>query len=286
MTDRPASVPRVDLHLHTTASDGRCTPSELVERVRAAGITVMAVTDHDTTDGVRDAQARGAELGVAVVPGIEITAVEEGRDVHMLAYFVDADDPALAAFLRQQRLSRVTRVQAIGARLAELGMPVDLGAVIAEAQLHAHRSIGRPQVARAMIAKGYVADMRQAFDRWLGQDAPAFVPRAGVAPEEVVAVVHRAGGLVSLAHPGRTRIDHRIAALRDAGLDALEVYHSDHDASDVARYHEMALALGLLASGGSDYHGDPSHGVMPGVATLPAPEWERLSAARHRHAVR
>jgi predicted metal-dependent phosphoesterase TrpH len=136
-----------------------------------------------------------------------------------------------------------------------------------------------------MVAAGYVASTREAFDRWLGRDQPAFVPRSGPSPEAVIATIHRAGGLASLAHPGRTLIDARIPALRDAGLDALEAYHSDHDAAAADRYRRMADGLGLLITGGSDYHGDPSHGVSIGGSTLPPEAWQRLHAARHRHAV-
>ena len=279
-----SAAPVIDLHLHTTASDGRYAPADVVACAHAGGVTVIAITDHDTTAGVREAQRRGRQLGMTVVAGIEITAVEHGRDVHMLGYFMDPDDAELVGFLRRQRLSRVERVEAIGARLAALGLPVDLGALLKDARRDAARSVGRPQVARAMIAAGHVAGTREAFDKWLGQDRPAFVPRTGIPPEEVIAVVHRAGGLVSLAHPGRTQIDARLEALHDAGLDAIEVYHSDHDAVAVARYQQIAADLGLLASGGSDFHGDPAHGVTPGTATLPPEEWERLNAARGQHA--
>jgi predicted metal-dependent phosphoesterase TrpH len=164
-------------------------------------------------------------------------------------------------------------------------MPVDLSEAFAAAEQHTARAIGRPQVARGMIAAGYVADTREAFDKWLGRDLPAFVPRTGPSPEAVIETIHRAGGLASLAHPGRTQIDPRIAALRDAGLDALEAYHSDHDAAAVDRYHRMAVGLGLLVSGGSDYHGDPAHAVSIGCSTLPPDAWQRLHAARHRHAI-
>jgi 3',5'-nucleoside bisphosphate phosphatase len=278
--------PRIDLHLHTTASDGRSTPAGLVSIASRVGLTVMAVTDHDTVAAVREVQAEGAGAGIEVVPGIEVTAVENGHDVHMLGYFLHPDDAALAGFLARQRETRVTRIEAIGRRLAELGLPVDVAALLAEAGAGGGRSIGRPQVARAMMAAGHVAGVREAFDRWLGRDRPAFVPRTGASPEEVIHILHRAGALVSLAHPGRTRIDGRIPALRDAGLDALEVYHSDHDERLVARYAAMASDLGLLRTGGSDFHGDPVYGVEPGGATLPPREWERLLEARDRHVVR
>jgi hypothetical protein len=191
----------------------------------------------------------------------------------------------LLEFLARQRRTRVERVQAIAAKLAELDMPVDLSGALTAADMHSGRAIGRPQVARAMIDAGYVANTREAFDRWLGPDLPAFVPRSGPPPETVIATIHQAGGLASLAHPGRTLIDARIRELRDAGLDALEAYHSDHDAAAAAGYRRMADDLEMLVTGGSDYHGDPAYGVSIGSATLPAEAWWRLHAARHRHAV-
>jgi len=275
-----------DLHLHTTASDGRCTPRELVERVAAAGVTVMAATDHDTTAGVAEVQACASERGIEAVAGIEITAVEDGRDIHVLGYFIDPAEPRLMNFLKGQRETRVSRVHQIAARLAELGVPIDLEALLDEAQRNPGRSIGRPQVARALQRAGHVSDTKDAFDRFLANDGPAFVSRPGSPPEVVIGMIQSAGGMASLAHPVRTRIDARIPALAAAGLDALEVYHSDHDADAVDRYHRMATELGLLMTGGSDFHGEPAHGLEPGAATLPDAEWQRLSTARRRHAVR
>jgi predicted metal-dependent phosphoesterase TrpH len=274
-----------DLHMHTTASDGRCTPTELVDRVVAAGITVMAVTDHDTTAAVAEVQSHARARGIEAHPGIEITAVEDGRDIHMLGYFLNPAEPRLIEFLRVQRDTRVKRVHVIAARLAELGVPIDLQALLDEAQRSAGRSIGRPQVARALQRAGHVVDTKEAFDRFLSSNGPAFVPRPGSPPDVVIGIIHRAGGLASLAHPGRTRIDSRVPALSLAGLDAIEVYHSDHDKATVERYHRMASELGLLMTGGSDFHGDPTHGIEPGTSTLPAAEWQRLNAARRRHVV-
>ena len=249
----------IDLHLHSTASDGRLTPRELVDLAATAGLRVMAVTDHDTTAAVADVQALARAKGIDAVPGIEITSVMDGRDVHMLAYFIDIADVEFQRFLAAQRVSRVARLEAIGARLAELGMPVKLEAVLALARLQSSLSVGRPQVARAMVAAGHVRDMHQAFDRWLGSDRPAFVPRVGPTPEQVVEIVHAAGGIVSIAHPGRTQIDDRLGPLHEAGLDAIEVYHSDHQPEDVREYRQLAQRLSLLVSGGSDFHGeDPS----------------------------
>lgn len=271
----------IDLHLHTTASDGRLTPRELVDLAVSSGVRVMAVTDHDTTGSVADVQACAREQGIESVPGIEITAVLDGRDVHMLAYFVDIADAGFQRFLTAQRVSRIARLEAIGERLAALGMPVRLDAAIALARLQSSVSVGRPQAARALVAAGHVRDSREAFDRWLGSGRPGFVPRAGSLPEDVIPIVHAAGGLVSIAHPGRTQIDDRLALLRDAGLDAIEVYHPDHDEMATARYAALSVQLGLLATGGSDFH-DPASPLRPGAVTLPWPLWNRLLARRRR----
>jgi 3',5'-nucleoside bisphosphate phosphatase len=264
----------IDLHLHTTASDGRLTPAELVDLAASAGLRVIAVTDHDTTASVADAQALARRQAIEVVPGIEITAVFGGRDVHMLAYFVDIGDAAFQRFLVGQRASRLARLEAIGARLAELGVPVNLEGALGMARLQSNLSVGRPQAARALVAAGHVRDMHEAFDRWLGTGRPGFVPRAGPEPARVIEIVHAVGGLVSLAHPGRTKVDEQIAPLRAAGLDAIEVFHRDHDDVDVAKYTAIARDLDLLVTGGSDFH-DPATS-RPGDVTLSAEAWQRL----------
>jgi predicted metal-dependent phosphoesterase TrpH len=270
----------IDLHLHTTASDGLLTPTELVAYVALSGVQILAVTDHDTTDGFDEAAAEARRRDVRLIAGIEITAVDRGRDVHMLGYFFDRSDAALAQFLATQRVTRVRRILEMAARLEALGMPVDVQPLVSEARSHTSKSIGRPRLARAMIEAGYVGSTREAFERWLGKGCPAFVERDGASPEEVIAIVHRADGLVSLAHPGRTRIDDRISTLREAGLDAIEVYHSDHDQATVTTYLELARQLNCLVTGGSDFHGDPAHGIEPGASRLPDDEWSRLVGER------
>jgi predicted metal-dependent phosphoesterase TrpH len=273
----------VDLHLHTTASDGRSTPRELVDTAAAAGVTVIAATDHDTVAAYADVRREALARGLQAIPGIEITAVEHGRDVHMLGYFLDVDDDGLARFLLRQRTIRSERVLEIAARLAELGMPIDISGVVAVAAIK-RGTVGRPLVADAMIAAGHVRDRSEAFERWLGAGCPAFVPRGGATPEQVIGIVHAAHGLISLAHPGRTKLtDARITELALAGLDALEVYHSDHDAAAIAHYDALAERLRLLRSGGSDFHGDPSHGVVVGGSPLPVEHWARLEAASIGH---
>jgi 3',5'-nucleoside bisphosphate phosphatase len=273
----------IDLHLHTLASDGRSTPSELVDLAAAAGLTAMAVTDHDTTASVADVRQFAEARGIEAVSGIEITAVLNSRDVHMLGYFFDPRHPTLMAFLVEQRKERIDRVEAIVERLAELKMPLNFKAQIEVARRPTGVSLARPHVARAMVAAGYAKTVQAAFDLWLAEGQPAFIERVGPSPADVAAIVHAAGGLLSMAHPGRTRIDEEIPGMVDAGLDALEVFHSDHDAELVARYQAMAAELGLLMTGGTDFHADPASPLRVGTVTLPLPEWERLSAARHRH---
>jgi hypothetical protein len=244
----------------------------------------MAVTDHDTTAAVAHVRDAARAQGIDAVSGIEITAMDEGRDVHILGYFFDPLHEPLGVFLARQRASRIARVEAMGERLASLGVPIDVGAILDRGRREPGRSIGRPQIARAMVEAGHVTAVRDAFDRWLTAGRPGFLPRAGSPSEAVIDIIHQAGGIASLAHPGKTAIDPRIRALKNAGLDAIEAFHSDHDAATVRRYQELARELNLLLTGGSDFHGDPERGQAPGSSTLPDAEWERLRAVRPSHA--
>jgi predicted metal-dependent phosphoesterase TrpH len=246
----------IDLHLHTTASDGRLSPAQLVARVGAAGITTMSVTDHDTVAGLAEVGTEALAIGIRLVPGIEITSVADGRDVHMLGYLFDPDHVGLLTFLEGQRALRVSRVREIGARLAGLGMPIDVETLVTTAATRPGTSVGRPQIARAMVAAGHVTSVQDAFERWLAAGLPGFVPRTGPSPAAVVDVIHAAGGVASMAHPGVTKRDDLIRPLADHGLDAIEVYHSDHQPEDVQEYRSLAQRLGLLVSGGSDFHGE------------------------------
>ena len=239
----------------------------------------MAVTDHDTVAACAEVVQQAHAREIDAISGIEITAVEDGRDVHMLGYFIDTADPGLAEFLSAQRQTRLDRLRGIIGRLNELGVPVVVDVAI-RAATDAGRTVGRPLIADAMIARGYVTSRREAFDVWLGGGRPAFVPRGGARPEQVIDVVHGAGGRISLAHPGRTRLgDDRIRQLVAVGLDAIEVYHSDHDAALVTRYASLADELGILRTGGSDFHGDPASPVTIGSSSLPPEHWDRLRAS-------
>ncbi len=272
----------IDLHTHTTASDGRSSPRELVDRAAAAGVHVLGVTDHDTVAGCAPSSAACAARGIEFVPGIEITAVADGVDVHVLGYFLDADSPRLAAFLATQRRRRIDRIHQIVGRLASLGMPLDADAIVAPAVSDHSKSIGRPYVARALVAAGFVGSVKEAFERWLVPGQPAFVPRLAASPPEVVTEIHAAGGLASMAHPGLTRRDAEIPSYVDAGLDALEVFHAEHDAPTTAKYFALAERLGLAMTGGSDFHGDDAHGAEPGAASLPQDRYDAFKALNDR----
>jgi predicted metal-dependent phosphoesterase TrpH len=271
----------IDLHTHTTASDGRCTPAQLVERAAAAGVTVLGVSDHDTVAACEEVSAACASAGIEFVPGIEITAVAEDADVHVLGYFIERGSPALAAFLDEQRNRRLDRVREMIARLTERGMRLDADRILQPALTDPSRSAGRPWIARALVQAGYVGTANQAFELWLGRGRPAFVARTGVSPEEVFRRIHEAQGIASLAHPILVGHDEWIPGFADARLDALEAYHSDHDEATTARYVELARRHGLAVSGGSDYHGDGHHGAGgPGSVSLPREEYERLLVRR------
>ena len=274
---RVSTASVIDLHLHTTASDGLCEPAVLVDLAWRAGIRTMSVTDHDTVAALSDAERAATASGIAFVPGIEITAVHDGRDVHVLGYFIEREDTALAEFLEQQRADRVRRIGAMADRLAEIGKPVDRDALLARRP--GGWSLGRPLVAQALVKAGHVVDTRQAFDQLIGEGKPAFVPRWGRPPADVIGIINRAGGIASLAHPGLLKRDELIPGMIEAGLTAVEAFHSEHDAATTEHYLAFADRHGILVSGGSDYHGEKERRRAAfGTVGLPPERFERLKA--------
>jgi predicted metal-dependent phosphoesterase TrpH len=269
----------IDLHTHTTASDGRCSPAELVARAAAAGVTVLSVTDHDTVAGCEGVAAACEAARIEFVPGIEITAVRDQADLHMLGYFIDTKSAALRSFLVDQRQQRIDRIRQMIGKLAAFGIRLDADAIVQPAIDDPSRSVGRPWIARALVAAGYVASVNDAFGIWLSRGKPAFVARETAPPEQVIERIHEAGGIASIAHPGLVGRDEWIAPLVEAGLDAIEVYHTDHDKAATKRYRALAERLERAMSGGSDFHGDESHGSpSPGTVSLPREDFDRLAA--------
>ena len=280
----------IDLHTHTTASDGRLSPAALVARASGAGVSVLSVTDHDTVAAVPAVETACRACGMHCVPGIEITAVFEQTDIHVLGYFIDCASSRLRDFLAEQRMQRIDRVRQIVERLAALGVVLDVDAILAPALDDPQQSVGRPWIARALVAAGHAADTNDAFARWLAQGRPAFMPRAAAPPAEVIERIHDASGIASLAHPGLIGHDEWIDGFAASGLDAVEAYHSKHDAIATARYLSIAARLGLAVSGGSDFHADEAHGpASPGSVSLPRECFDDLvnrSQGRRRAASR
>ena len=266
----------IDLHTHTTASDGRCTPAELVARAASAGVEVLSVTDHDTTSACAPVAAACAEAGIEFVPGIEVTAVVDGADMHILGYFIDPAAAPFAVFLTEARRMRVDRLRRIIERLAGHGIHLDAEAVLQPGTADNGKAAGRPWIARALIAGGHVATIGEAFERWLSNGRPAFVERIGPSPENVLREIHKANGIASLAHPGLLHRDDLIPGLAAAGMDAIEAYHSKHPHEDTVRYITFADRLGLAISGGSDYHADPNATITVGGVGLPRELYEAL----------
>ena len=267
----------IDLHMHTTASDGRSTPEDLVSRAYEAGIRTMSVTDHDTMAGVPGAAAAAAERGMTFVPGIEITSVHGGKDVHVLAYFLPELSEKLRDLLAEQRRNRLERARLIAERLAAAGAPIDMDALMEAGAALGGKSLARPQIAQALIAAGHAGSVAEAFDRYLSEDGPAYVPHRGASPAEVVDLIGQAGGVSSLAHPGYTKKDEVIPDLVAAGLAAIEAYHSSHDGEMVNRYLGVARKYSLAVTGGSDFHGEGTRrSEFFGVVNLPSADFDQL----------
>jgi 3',5'-nucleoside bisphosphate phosphatase len=266
------------MHSHSSASDGTCSPAEVMRQAHAAGLDVIALTDHDTVAGQREAaDALPAEL--TLVPGMELSARLDGHSVHLLAYLFDPADEELAAECTRIRESRVHRAQAMVERLAELGVPITWEQVSA---LAGDGVVGRPHVARAMVEAGVIASPDQAFSAdWIGPGGRAHVIRYALDPVRALGLVRAAGGVTVLAHPragrGWMMPDDVIAGLAAAGLSGIEVWHPDQDADERMRLQELAARLDLVASGGSDDHGELT-GYRIGSETIGRDAYERLLA--------
>jgi len=241
----------VDLQVHTTASDGALPPAKVVEAARDAQLYAIAITDHDTVDGLDESIEAGERLGVRIVPGVELSTHFEDEELHLLGLHV-TERESMRTALAGLQLGRIARAERIVATLNASGIPVTMESVLAEA---ADGAVGRPHVARAMVAGGWVRDFREAFDKWLGWGKPAYMSKARFDVADAIALVHRAGGLAVWAHPGEGATPARVQKLADVGLDGVEVLHPSHPPYLVQRLIETVENAGLLPSGGSDWHG-------------------------------
>jgi predicted metal-dependent phosphoesterase TrpH len=243
--------PFVDLHMHSTASDGSVAPAAVVDAAAAVGLSAIALTDHDTLDGLDAAMQRGAELNVRVIAGCELSAHQGTTEIHLLALHI-ADRAAMQHRLTEFRQQRIERAKRMVEKLNAARIPLSFDDVLREANGGA---VGRPHVARALVARGYVVDLRMAFDKYLATGRTAYVPKPRLDAADAIAIAHDAGALAIWAHPARDGVRAAVAALVADGLDGIEVRHPSHSPDDVQRLSAMADDLGLVRSGGSDWHG-------------------------------
>jgi 3',5'-nucleoside bisphosphate phosphatase len=258
---------RIDLHLHSTASDGAYPPADVVTRARAGKLDLIALTDHDTVAGVEEATA-AAGPDLQVIPGIEISAAHDQRDLHILGYFIDPASPVLLDYATRAEEARRLRIREMIERLATLDVAIEFDSVIEEAGPDV-RALARPHLARALRASGHVDSIAEAFDRFIGDDGPAYVATRLLDGPEAIELIHAAGGLAVWAHPPAVRFEETLAPLIDAGLDGLECYRPRLLHAELKRLLRAASSHGLLVTGGSDWHGD-WHGELGGFALGPA----------------
>ncbi|MHB8877686.1 MAG: PHP domain-containing protein [Myxococcaceae bacterium] len=249
----------IDLHSHTLASDGELPPAELLARAAAAGVKTLAVTDHDTVASIAAATEAGRALGVRLVPGVELSAFLGRREVHILGHFVDPGEARLGGYSSLLRTEREARMLKMTAKMRELGFPVsidDVRAIAGDAHL------GRPHLARVLVERHWVIDVKEAFDRFLGDGGPGFVERYRLESKDAIALIRGAGGTATLAHPGVSKVERPdLEGLARQGLSGVEVFHSDHNPSVREKYLGIARALSLVPTAGSDFHGPK---VTPG----------------------
>ncbi len=278
LSDGPASV--IDLHLHSTASDGTLEPEDVVASAAAAGLCAIALTDHDTLAGVARAQAAGQQHGVRVVGGCEFSVAAPWGEMHLLGYFLPADHARLDAFLATCRADRVRRARAMVDKLRRLGEPITFDDVLA---VSGSAAVGRPHLARALVQRSAALDINDAFARFLGRGRPAYVEKVLPHLRDVARLVHEVGGLVSAAHLKDRASRTVLERFQADGLDALEVRHPSHSPDVTARLGELARGLGLAETGGSDWHGDSmadgGHGTI-GSQQIPLAWLEALEARR------
>lgn len=277
---------KIDLHLHTTASDGHFTPAEMVAKAAELGLEVIAITDHDATDGIAPALTAAREFPrLTVIPGVEINTDVSQGEAHLLGYFIDHTDDNLISTLKRLRDSRHLRARGMVKKLAGLGLAISWPRV---QELAGSGTIGRPHIAQALMERGYISSFKEAFTRYIGRDGPAYVEREKITQEEAVRLVLAARGLPVLAHPFTAgEVEPIISRLKEAGLVGLEAYYKDYTAAEVRELVSLARKYDLLVTGGSDYHGlDDSTETMPGAVEIPWEVAAKLNALAERRGLK
>ncbi len=244
---------KIDLHIHTTASDGSFTPSELLEEAKRRRLSTIAITDHDTVAGIEEAIEKGKELGIEVIPGIELTTYYQGQRVDILGYQIDYHNQELLAIIDNLQNSREVRAKQILAKLSNLGIELDFARL---KEIAGETGVGRPHIARLMVEEGHVSEMQEAFDNYLEDGGPAYVPKYQLKPEDAIELIQGAGGIVVLAHPGIIDNNEIVKELINyEGLTGIEVYYSKHSKEETEYYLSLAQENDLIITGGSDCHG-------------------------------
>ena len=273
-SQKPKMYSRVDLHVHSTASDGRKTPAEVVALASARKIKLIALTDHDTTHGYAEAKAKGGSLGVNVIAGAEINTDSAMGEAHLLGYFANPDQPDLQASLKVLHEKRLARANEIIEKLSKVGVKITLEQARGG---HADTVVTRAHIAQALVTGGFAANKSAAFELYLGRGQPAYVPRYAFDPKQAIDLIRSAGGIVSLAHPVRSGNVGRLPELARLGLQAVEVYYYGHTSEEVAGLKMLADQFGLLRTGGSDFHEERPDGFRNlGSVWVPEAEGERL----------
>lgn len=262
-----------DLHLHTQFSDGTYSPEEMVAQGKRYGLAALALTDHDTVEGCPRAAAACEEAGIEFVPGTELTAEQNGNELHILGYFLDIGNPRLLKEISKFQTVRQNRIREMVARLNEMKVPLQADAVF---ELANCRAPGRPHVARALVQAGLCNSLDEAFERFLKKNRPAFVPKFKMSAAIAIELIHQAGGVAVMAHPGLNRTDEVIPGMVEAGLDGIECFHTKHSNSTSEHYLEIAERFHLLVTGGSDCHGMSKGKPLIGSVKLPYEHLEKL----------
>lgn len=264
-----------DLHLHTAFSDGTYTPREIARQACRLGFAAVALTDHDTVEGCRPTALECEAAGIEFIPGTELTAQQDEHEIHILGYCMDIEAPGLLREIGRFQNVRQNRIREMVARLNRLQVPLEADAVF---ELANCRSPGRPHVARALVDAGLVGSLDEAFERFLKKNRPAWVPKFKMSASHAIELIHQAGGVAVMAHPGLNRTDEVIPGMVEAGLDGIECFHTKHSTATSEYYLEIADRFHLLVTGGSDCHGNSKGKPVMGGVRLPYEHVERLKA--------
>lgn len=275
----------IDLHTHSSASDGGFTPLKVVEYAKKIGLNCLSLTDHDTVQGLEEAQQRAAQIGMSFIPGIEFTTIWNDKELHTLGYFIDFKNPEVLSILSDAQKKIMERINLMIKKLNNIGYNITMEEVLKMAN---GASLGRPHIARTMVAKGYASSNQEVFDLYIGTRAPAYVQSNGMTTEESYNLIHKAGGITSLAHPGflgrsEMMTEDDILIHKEIGLDAVEAFHSKHDNYMINYYLKIAKKFNMQITGGSDCHGSYYAKILMDRKFVPDWVAEKLFLYKQRH---